>query len=255
MISGIILVKNQQDQLAQCIQALSFCDEIIVVDDNSSDNSVKIAEKAGARVYKRKLSGDFSTQRNWAMEKAKNDWVLFVDADEIITPELATELYQQTSQFLTELNGFYVKRVDFLWGRKIRFGDAGHTKILRLAKNSKGKWQGRVHETWEVLGEVGTLKNPLYHYPHPTVHDFLREINYYSTLRAQELFDKKTSVNAFSIVFYPLGKFVINYFFKSGFLDGTAGIISALMMAFYSFLVRGKLWQLKYKKLTYEFGN
>lgn len=255
MITGIVIVKNQEDQLGMCLQALSFCDEIIVIDDNSTDNSAKVAEKAGARVYKRKLEKDFSTQRNWAMEKAKNEWILFVDADEIVTPELATELYQQTTQFLTELNGFYLKRVDFLWGRKVRFGDAGNTKILRLAKKTKGKWRGKVHEVWEVLGEKGTLKNPLYHYPHPSVHDFLKEINYYSNLRSQELFDKKISVNFFSIIFYPLGKFVINYFFKLGFLDGTAGMISALMMAFYSFLVRGKLWQLKYKKLIYEFGN
>lgn len=255
MITGIILVKNQEEQLSKCLESLTFCDEIIVIDDHSMDNSVKVAESRGARVYKRKLNNDFASHRNWAMEKAKNEWILFIDADEVVSQELATELYQQTSQFLTDLNGFYVKRVDFMWGRKLRFGDAGNTKILRLAKKSKGKWEGRVHETWEVLGEKGTLKNPLYHYPHPTVHEFLKEINYYSNLRAQELNDKRISVNIFSIILHPFGKFIINYFLKLGFLDGTAGMISALMMSFHSFLVRGKLWQLKHKKHTYEFGN
>jgi hypothetical protein len=255
MISGIVLVKNQDKQLSKCLDALSFCEEIIVIDDSSTDDSIKVAESKGARVYRRKLNNDFASQRNWAMEKAKNEWILFVDADEVISPELATELYQQTTQFLTDLNGFYIKRVDYLWGRKLRFGDAGNTKILRLAKKTKGKWQGRVHETWEVLGEIATLKNPLYHYPHPTVNEFLREINYYSSLRAKELFDKHTSVNIFSIIVHPFGKFIIDYILKLGFLDGTAGIISALMMSFHSFLVRGKLWQLKHKKTTYEFGN
>ncbi len=255
MISGIVLVKNQQEQLAQCLDALSFCEEIIVIDDNSVDDSAQVAAKKGARVYKRKLNNDFGTQRNWAMEKAKNEWILFVDADEIVSRELATELYQQTTQFLTDVNGFYIKRVDYLWGKRLRFGDAGRSRILRLAKKSKGTWRGRVHERWDVIGEIGILKNPLFHYPHPTIYEFLKEINYYSSLRAQELFDKKVSVSILAIIFYPFGKFIINYIVKLGFLDGTVGIISALMMSFHSFLVRGKLWQLKHKKRVYEFGN
>jgi len=255
MISGIVLVKNQEGQLAKCLEALSFCEEIIVIDDYSSDGSVQVAEKAGAKVYKHRLNNDFAVQRNWAMEKAKNEWILFVDADEIVTSELATELYQQSSQFLTELNGYYIKRVDFLWGRKLRFGDAGATKILRLAKKSKGVWKGRVHETWSVVGGIGSLKSPLYHFPHPTTFEFLSEINYYSTLRAQELFEKKKPINVISIAAYPFGKFLFNYIVKLGFLDGIPGVITALMMSFYSFLAKGKLWQLKHKKKIYEFGN
>jgi glycosyltransferase involved in cell wall biosynthesis len=255
MITGIVLVKNQEKLLPQCLQSLSFCDEILVIDDESSDNSAKVAERMGARVYKRKLNNDFAKQRNWAMEKAKNEWVLFVDADEVVSPELATELYQLTSQFLTELNGFYLKRVDYMWGRKVRFGDAGQVKLLRLAKKTKGQWSGKVHEIWSLVGEVGNLKNPLIHYPHPTIFEFLNEVNFYSTLRAEELFEKNVSVSSLTITAYPIGKFIYLYFIKLGFLDGIPGIISALMMSFHSFLVRGKLWQLKYKKRTYEFGN
>lgn len=255
MISGVVLVRNQAEQLKKCLNALSFCDEIIVVDDNSTDDSAKIAEKAGARVYKRALNGDFAAQRNFGLEKTKNEWVLFVDADEIVTPELATELYQQTSQFLTDLNGFYLRRQDFMFGRKIKFGDAGNARLLRLAKKTKGEWVGRVHEKWNIVGEKGTLSNVLLHYPHQSIREFLSEINFYSSLRAKELYDQKKTVNAIEIIIYPSAKFVLNYIFKLGFIDGTTGIISALMMSFHSFLVRGKLWHLRQRKRSYEFGN
>lgn len=255
MISGIVVVKDQAEQLGKCLASLSFCDEILVIDDYSSDNSVEVAEKAGAKVYKHRLQRDFAAQRNFGLEKAKNDWVLFIDADEVVSEELATELYQLTSQFLTEVNGYYLKRDDYMWGRKLRFGDAGRTNLLRLAKKSKGKWTGRVHETWDIVGETATLAHPLYHYPHATVKEFLKEINFYSSLRAEELSEKKATVSKLSIIGYPLGKFLQNYVVKLGFLDGTAGIISALMMSFHSFLVRGKLWQLRQRKQPYEFGN
>jgi len=255
MISGIVLVKNQEEQLKKCLASISFCEEIIVIDDYSVDASVKVAEKAGARVYKRKLDGDFASQRNFGLEKAKNEWVFFVDADEVVSEQLATELYQLTSQFLTSISGYYIKRVDFLWGRRLTHGDSGSTKLLRLAKKSQGKWEGKVHETWTVLGEKGILSYPLYHYPHQSIREFLKEINFYTTLRAKELYSQKKKVNAFSIAAYPLGKFILLYLIKLGFLDGIPGMISALMMSFHSFLVRGKLWQLQQKKQTYDFGN
>lgn len=255
MISGVILVKDQAEQLKKCLASLTFCDEIIVIDDYSYDESGKVAEKAGARVYKRKLHGDFAAQRNYGLEKAKNEWVLFIDADEVVPENLATELYQLTSQFLSEVSGYYLKRVDYMWGRQLHYGDAGTAKLLRLAKKSKGEWVGRVHETWNVVGEKATLSYPLYHYPHQTVKEFLQEVNFYSTLRAEELHDKKVAVNSFSIFSYPIGKFLYLYFIKLGFLDRTPGIISALMMSFHSFLVRGKLWQLGQRKKTYDFGN
>lgn len=244
MISTVVLARNEEKNIKRCLSSLQWCDEIIVIDDYSTDKTVEIAKKAKATVYQRALKGDFAEQRNFGLDKACQDWVFFVDADEVVPKELADEVYQQTSQFLTSADAFWVKRIDSMWGRQLQYGETGGNTFLRLVKKSKGQWKGRVHETLVIPEKTETLKNPLLHYPHQTVSEFLAEINTYSTLRAQELFEQKRRTSYLEIMFYPMGKFFVNYFLKRGFRDGTAGVILALMMSFHSFLVRGKLWQL-----------
>jgi len=254
MISAVVLVKNQAEQLKECLASLRWCDEIVVIDDYSSDDSVKVAEIAGTRVFQHALNNDFSAQRNYALEKVQTEWVLFVDADEVVSKSLAEEIYQQTSQFLSSINGYYLKRQDSLFGKKLKFGESAFVKLLRVAKKDKGKWEGRVHETWKVTGEVGMFKNTLIHHPHPTIREFLSEINLYSTLRATELAERNVTVGWLEVIIYPSGKFFLNLIVRGGFLDGTVGIIMALMMSFHSFLVRGKLWQLRKQRKKYDFG-
>lgn len=245
MISAVVIAKNEENRLRECLLSLKWCDEVIVIDNNSDDKTVGVAKRAGAKVFSYEEEGDFAAIRNFGLSKATQDWVLFVDADEIVTKELADEMYQNIAQFLVSVNGFYVTRQDSLWGKELNFGDMEKNKFLRLARKDKGKWQGKVHETWEVLGEKRTLKNPLLHYPHQSVAEFLSEINYYSTLRAQELYDKGVKAHWWSIILYSKGKFFYNYFYKQGFRDGLEGMIHALLMSFYSFLVRGKLWHMR----------
>lgn len=248
MISAVVLTKNEEKNIARCLASLQWCDEIIVIDDYSIDKTVEIAKKANATVYQRSLNGDFARQRNFGLTKAKNDWVLFIDADEVVSKDLADEMYQQTSQFLTRVNGFSVKREDVMWGRTLRFGEVGNIRLVRLARRDKGEWVGKVHEVWQVTGPLSGLKHSLQHYPHRTVAEFLSEVNTYSTLRSQELFAQKRKTNFVEIVAYPKAKFFLNYIVKQGFRDGIPGLIVALMMSFHSFLVRGKLWQLWRKK-------
>lgn len=134
-----------------------------------------------------------------------------------------------------------------MWGKELRHGETGRIKLLRLAKRKAGKWQRPVHETWEISGKIGELKNPLLHFPHPTMAEFLGNINFYTTLDAQEFFRQGKKVGGWQIIAYPSGKFVVNYFLKLGFLDGMAGFLVAAMMSFHSLLVRGKLWLLRQK--------
>lgn len=248
MISAVVLTKNEEDNIRDCLQGLSWCDEIIIIDDNSTDRTIKIAEKANANIYVHPLRGDFSQQRNYGLDKAKGDWVLFVDADERVTPALWYEVMQHTNSSIDSSDGFFIRRVDFMWGRKLMHGETGNIKLLRLAKKNAGKWDGTVHEQWKINGKTITLKNELMHYPHPDVTSFLKEINYYTELRARELHNKKVGVLLPAIILYPVSKFIVNYIIKLGFLDGIPGLISAFMMSFHSFLVRGKLWSLSLKK-------
>ncbi len=246
MISAVVLTKNEEKNIIDCLESISFCDEILIVDDYSDDRTEEIAHNYGARVIKAELSNDFAKQRNIGLRNAKNNWVLFVDADERIGKNLADEIIEVVRR--GKKDGYFLKREDIMWGKRLSHGEIGKIKLLRLGKKGKGLWEGKVHEKWLVAGYTGELTNPILHYPHPTISEFLSEINYYSTLRANELYRKGEKVSGYSIILYPKAKFVLNYFFRLGFLDGIPGLIFALMMSFHSFLVRGKLWQLNQKK-------
>lgn len=241
-LSCVILSKNEEKNVARCLDSLYFCDEKIVIDDNSDDQTERIAKKHGANICKRDLEKDFSAQRNFGLSKAKNEWILFVDADEVVSNELAAEIKEKTNE--NKANGIFIKREDFIWGKKLKYGESSKIYLLRLAKKGTGKWEGKVHEVWNIEGETTCLKNPLLHYPHQSVEEFLTEMNLYTDIRAKELFENHIRVNVFDIILYPRVKFFQNFFLRLGFLDGIGGLIFALIMSFHSYLVRAKLWQL-----------
>lgn len=246
MITAVILTKNEEKNIVDCLEKLAFCDEVLVIDDNSEDRTVEISRKMKATVYIHSLNNDFSRQRNFGLEKAKGDWVLFIDADERVSSALAQEIFQAVKE--NKYDGFFIKRVDTIWGKRLKFGETGSKWLLRLGKKSAGKWAGIVHEGWLIRGKVEDLSNELDHYPHQSIGEFIKEINYYTTLRAQELFTGGVKVRWYHILLFPKAKFFVNYILKFGFLDGIPGLISAAIMSFHSFLVRGKLWQLNQKK-------
>lgn len=247
-ISAIILTKNEEKNIEACIKALQGCEEIIVIDDNSNDKTTQIAKKLGATVFIHSLQNNFSDQRNFGLEKAKNEWVLFIDADERVSKALSDEILQTIQNPFDPFTGYFTKRTDILWEKELRHGEVANIKLLRLAKKSSGKWQHPVHETWNIKGQIGELKKPLLHYPHQSIAEFLKELNFYTDLRAKELYDQKITSSFLSIIFYTKGKFFVDYFYKLGFLDGIPGLIVAILMSFHSFLVRGKLWLLWQKK-------
>lgn len=247
MISIIILIKNEEKNLIDCLETVFWADEIIIVDDNSEDRSLEIVRNLNnkkIKIYKRKLNSNFSEQRNFALSKSTKQWVLFIDADERITPELKNEINSIIVQKDDEYDGYLIKRKDIMWGKTLNYGEMGNVSFLRLGKRGAGAWVGDVHEIWQIDGKIGILENYILHYPHQTVGNFLYEINSYSTIRAKELYNKHIKVKAQDIFLYPMGKFLLNYIIQLGFLDGIAGMIVALMMSMHSFLVRGKLWQL-----------
>lgn len=244
-ISAIILSHNSEKTLLQTIQSVAFCDEIIVIDDESFDNTATIAKKMKASVFTHPVNDNFSAQRNFGLTKAKNEWVLFVDSDEIVSVDLASEIQDAVRK--AEVNGFYLKRLDVLWGRELQHGETDRVRLLRLGKIGKGKWLRPVHEVWNISGVVGTLNHPLHHFPHPNVAQFLTNINIYSTINARHLYSSRVSVNGSHIVLYPVAKFIQNYIFRKGFLDGMPGMLVAVMMSFHSFLTRAKLWLLLHK--------
>lgn len=246
MISAIILTKNEEKNIEKCLMSLNWCDELIVIDDNSEDKTREIAKKNGARVVLKKLTS-FSSQRNYGESITKNEWIFHIDADEVVPESLKLEILNAISSSLS-MSGYSLRREDFLWGKKIRYGDGMNLKFVRLGRRGTGEWVGEVHEKWKIPGPIGELRTPLIHYPHQNVAEFLSEINKYSTLRSGELAREGKKSSALSILFYTKGKFLDNYLIKLGLLDGVPGLIRALMMSYYTFLVRSKLWTLRQKK-------
>ncbi|MBI5620575.1 glycosyltransferase family 2 protein [Candidatus Gottesmanbacteria bacterium] len=245
-ISAVVLTHNDAPILDRCLKSLTWCDEVIIVDDESIDGTVTLAKKMGAKTYMHPLNDDFAAQRNFGLTKAKNEWVLFVDSDEVVQTKLHQEITMKTQQcaMAQKCVGFYLRRKDYWGGRWLLHGETGNVKLLRLARKDVGRWVQPVHETWRVRGPVGELVHPLLHYPHQNVAQFLTEINHYSTLYARYLYTQGLREPAWYVVGKPAAKFLLNYVVRLGFLDGTAGIVVAIMMSFHSFLVRGKLWQL-----------
>lgn len=243
MISAIILTKNSEQTIRRTVESVKWCGEVIVIDDDSEDQTAEIARIAGATILSRHVEDDFASQRNAGLARATGEWVFFVDSDEVVTPALQEEIEVRVGKE-KGIAGYFIRRADFLFGKELRFGETSRVKLLRLAQRNAGLWERPVHEEWHVTGAAGELVNPLLHYSHQNVAQFLEKINYYSTLNAKHLYNEHVRVSWWHIPAYPAAKFLKNYLLYQGFRDGTEGAICALMMSFHSFLTRAKLWQL-----------
>lgn len=244
MISAVVLVKNEEENIIRCLKSLAWCDETIIVDDYSGGETLERIKNKKIKIYKRHLNGDFASQRNFGLEKARNEWVLFVDADEVVTGELKNEIQSKLKDehSLNKYCGFYIKRRDYFLGKWLKYGETGKMRLLRLARRDAGRWERRVHETWNIQGKIGELDSPLHHFPHKNISSFLEKINYYADIVVQCWKEEGKKIYFWEIIFYPAGKFVQNYILRLGFLDGVPGLMMAIMMSFHSYLSRAKFW-------------
>lgn len=241
MLTAIILTHNSEKFIGRCIRSLNFSDEIIVIDDYSQKklnlNNSKV------KIYSRHLANDFASQRNFGLDKANGDWVLFVDSDEEVPEDLKNEILKELKN--NKISGYYIPRKDFFLGKWLSHGETGNIRLIRLARKNTGNWKGEIHEIWDIEGTTGTLKNHLNHYSHENIKDFLNKINIYTDILAVKWQKEKKKMPSYEIMVYPLGKFIRNYILKLGFLDGEQGIIMAIFMSMHSFLARSKYFLLK----------
>lgn len=241
-ISAVIITKNEEKNLKRCLESLNFVDEIIVVDDNSNDNTLEIAEKFKTRIFKRNLDNDFSSQRNLGLAKANGKWVLFIDADEVIPISLKNEIIQTIVDPLNQNMGYFLKRKDFIYRKSLNGGEWANIKLLRLVRKNSGKWTRAVHEKLVVEGKVGCLKSELIHFPHQNLNEFIKSINNFSSIHANSNFVEGKKSTIFKILFFPVAKLFQNWIIKKGYKDGNLGFIISLVISFHSFLGWAKLW-------------
>jgi glycosyltransferase involved in cell wall biosynthesis len=242
-ISVIIITGNEEKNLRDCLISVNWADEIIVVDSESTDSTVKIAKEFTDKVFIRKWDG-FVPQKTYALSLAKNDWILSLDADERVTPELANEI-SSMNLASNKFDAYKIHRDNYFIGKKITSCGWGSDYQLRLFKKSKIKLTDRlVHERFIVEGNVFKLKNSMTHYSYLNLKDGFKKINEYSTLEANEKYLKKR-VAGISIVFKPVIAFLHHYLLKKGFADGKHGLIVSLMHAMTKLQVQMKMWELK----------
>jgi len=234
MVSVAIITKNEEANIGDCLESVKWADEIIVVDSGSDDGTADICERYGVRFYTEPWKG-FSAQKNSAIEKATKGWILSLDADERVTPELREEITALCESELAK-DGFFIPRKNFFLGRWIRHCGWYPDYTLRLIRRGKGSFGDReVHESLSVRGDTGYLKHPMEHYTYKTISDYLKRLDRYSTLAARELLKEKRRYGVHHTVFRPLYTFFHMYIIRLGFLDGYFGFMLSILYSFYTF--------------------
>ena len=238
-ISGTIIARDEERNIARAIQSLGFCDEVIVVDSGSSDQTIEIAESLRARVLKNQWPG-YAAQKNFAADSASNDWVLSIDADEAVSPKLATEIAGLKENALS-FAGYDFPRLARYCGRWIRHSGWYPDRKVRLYRRDAGRWVGDyVHESVRLSGPVGHLNGDLLHYTCDNLQQHRTNLERYTDLAALEIRSTGRSVPAWRLVLGPGFSFVKSYLLQLGFLDGREGFTIARMAALYAFLKNSK---------------
>ncbi len=233
-VSVTIIARNEAANIKDCLESVQWADQVVLVDTFSTDGTPEIARELGAEVYQEPWQG-FARQKNSALEKAAGPWILSLDADERVTPALSREIEQVVGGDGTPV-GYLLARKNYFGDRWIRHGGWYPDYNLRLFRKGAGRFQERaVHEKVTVTGEVGRLANPLEHYTYASVAEFLRRLERYSRLAAQEISRRPGSLGL-SLVFSPVFTFLKMYLFRLGLLDGRPGLFLAVSYAYYTFL-------------------
>jgi glycosyltransferase involved in cell wall biosynthesis len=238
-LSVALAVFNEETNLLNCLNSIkNISNDIVIVDGGSSDQTINIAKKFGAKVIITDNPPIFHVNKQKALNLCKSDWILQLDADEIVSPELALEIKKtiNTSKITPNFNGYYIARRNHFWGRIMTKGGLSPDYVIRLVKKEAAKFPCKtVHEQIEINGEVGYLKNPLDHYAYQTYADYWRKADSYIYLTALDM--KKNLSNpglldiGYCFIYKPLVEFFNRYIRHKGFLDGWQGLVFAYFSA------------------------
>lgn len=248
-LSACIITLNEEDNIFRCLQSLSFVSEIIILDSGSTDQTLSIAAKfPNVKIYQKEFI-NYIEQKNYCMNLARNDWILFLDADEEVSEDLQREIHSLTQSDWEMYSGFWIPRLTHYLGKWIYFGGWYPNYQMKLFRKSKGEFTGLlVHEKVEVDGKVKKLKFPILHYSYKNISDHLKFIDKYSSLFALEKYKQGKKSGVFFAFGKSIYKFLYMYFVKLGFLHGRVGFIISILGAYYNFLKYVKLFELNLTK-------
>lgn len=247
MISAIVLTKNEQERIEACLESIKWVDEIIVIDSNSSDQTVEIAKKFGANTYQREFD-NYVNQKEWAMSKVSGDWVLYVDADERVLKPLKQEILDLISK--NEHSAYAISRRNIIFGSEVKYGSFWPDWVIRLVKKEDFiKWVGEVHEHMEFKGKLGYTKFSFLHLTHRNVDQIIMKNLQWSKIDAKLRFDanhpKMSGWRFLRILFSEL---FYQGIIRKGFFNGSIGTIDAILQTFSLVTTYIRLWEMQQSK-------
>ena len=241
-----MITKNEEKNIRRCLESLRWVDEIVVVDGESTDKTVEIANSYGAKVINHAFEGDFGTERNIGNENATGDWILALDADEVMPPA-TREKIKYILENGSEFDAYNVPRLQYFLGKALLYGGRYHS-IVNFFRRGRVKFDGRVHHLVHVDGRIGQLECPIEHYPFNTVLEFVHKHNRYTDYEALEMFenfkDARIKEVGYNLTIKPIKMFIKAYFKKKGYKDGTIGLIFCVLFSWSYFVRWAKYWEL-----------
>lgn len=241
-LSVVIITRNEAARIRRCLEGVAWADEIIVVDSGSTDGTDAVCREFTSKVYRREFD-TFDRQKNFGLELATGQWILSLDADEVVSPALREELLATLSRDGDGCNGFVLRRQNYLCGHPI-LHTWGRDALVRLVRRGRGRFSGAVHEKLQVDGPVGELKQPLLHFNSDSLHEYIAKNQAYIGLEAQRRYQRGERFSMVRALLSPLRVFLFRYVRLRGFRDGTMGFILCVLLAFFTFLIHARLWEL-----------
>lgn len=230
-VSAVIITYNEEENIFECLKSVKWADEIIVVDSYSTDNTVKLCKSfsKNIKVIRRKWNC-YSAQKNFAVSKTKNNWILSVDADERITSDLKKEILNMLKKDEMQYYGYKIPRKNYYFGKWIRWGGNYPDYQIRFYNKKHGKFKNvPIHEGVVIKGSIGVFINPMLHYSYTSINNYFKRFIAYTDIEMKLLASKKTKINLLNtfkyIFFIPIKKTITRYIFKFGFLDGIDGLL------------------------------
>lgn len=247
MLSVVIITKNEGSRIKACLESVKWVDEIVVVDNGSSDDTLKIAGEYTEKVFKVDLQ-DFARVRNFAMEKTSGDWALFVDADERVLKPLKEEIEAMIN--FADFSAYAISRQNIVFGKEVKYGPFWPDWVIRLLRKSDFEgWVGKVHEYPKFRGELGYSKNSLLHLTHRDVDQIISKSLEWSKIDAKLRFDgNHPKMSGWRFLRILLTEFLYQGIIRKGFFSGTVGVVDSTLQTFSMFITYVRLWQLQQPK-------
>ena len=251
-ISAVIATKNEENNIRQCLESVKWADEIIVVDDVSTDKTLDICREYNSKIYVNDSKGSFHVNKNLGLDYSSGDWILSIDADERVTQELSQEVQDIITK--TDNLGYYVSRKNYFLGKWIRGNGWYPDYIIRLFRRGVTRWPLNIHDVPKIRqkDKVAYLFNPLIHISYTSIEQYLDKFAKYTTRLASEEFEKGIRVRKANflslLLFKPSFRLFRKYVFMRGYIDGFRGLFISVASAMTIFMTYAKLWEMQNKK-------